>query len=196
MRSEKPLNWKKIAHRKGVKNNREFPRFLHPNEDVREFLCHKRSLYPNNYLHLLEYKKLDLDEEADKYHDIIYNANNEQEIQQYIKLNHKWFIPGSIFLDYNFGHHDAYPFPEQKLGNEYAADYMLIGKSSDGYRDINLELIIAYLKDIDKQSNSKKPKTVKFPSKIKKLPNSDSYQITSLGRQFLKLTEPIFQLEQ
>lgn len=67
-------------------------------------------MYPNNYLHLLEYKKLNFDEEADKYHDVIYMANNELEIQQYIKLNHKWFIPGSIFLDYNFGHHDAYLF--------------------------------------------------------------------------------------
>ena len=56
-----------------------------------------------------------------------------------IKLNHKWFIPGSIFLDYNFGHHDAYLFPEQKLGNEYAADYMLLGKSSDGYSIILAE---------------------------------------------------------
>lgn len=46
---------------------------------------------------------------------------------------------GSIFLDCNFGHHDAYLFPEQKLGNEYAADYMLLGKSSDGYSIILVE---------------------------------------------------------
>lgn len=129
----------RIANRKGVKNNREFPRFSHQDEAVREFLWHKRSLYPNNYLHLLEYKKLNLNEEADKYHDVIYSAKNEQEIQQYIKLNHKWFIPGSIFLDYNFGHHDAYLFPEQKLGNEYVADYMLLGKSSDGYSIVLVE---------------------------------------------------------
>ena len=129
----------RIANRKGVKNNREFPRFSHPDETVREFLWHKRSLYPNNYLHLLEYKKLNLNEEADNYHDVIYHAKNEQEIQQYIKLNHKWFIPGSIFLDYNFGHHDAYLFPEQKLGNEYAVDYMLLGKSSDGYSIVLVE---------------------------------------------------------
>lgn len=129
----------KIAHRKGVKNNREFPRFSHPNEEVRRFIWHKSSLYPNNYLHLLEYKKLNFDEEADKYHEVIYMANNELEIQQYIKLNHKWFIPGSIFLDYNFGHHDAYLFPEQKLGNDYTADYMLLGKNSDGYSIVFVE---------------------------------------------------------
>ena len=103
----------KIENRKGVKNHREFPRFSHPDESVREFIWHRRSLFPNNYLHLLEYKKLDFDDEADQYHDVIYKAKNEQEIQQYIKQNRKWFIPGSIFLDYNFGHHDAFLFPEQ-----------------------------------------------------------------------------------
>lgn len=70
---------------------------------------------------------------------MIYKAKNEQEIQQYIKQNRKWFIPGSIFLDYNFGHHDAYLFPEQKLGNEYAVDYMLLGKNSDGYSIVLVE---------------------------------------------------------
>ena len=44
-----------IAGRKGIKNNREFPRFSHPDEAVREFIWHKRSLFPNNYLHLSEY---------------------------------------------------------------------------------------------------------------------------------------------
>ena len=48
-----------------------------------------------------------------------------------------------------------------------------------------------YLKDIDKQSNSKNPKSVRFPSKVKKLGNNNSYEITSLGREFLKLMEPI-----
>ena len=129
----------KITNRKGAKNNREFPRLLYPNEEIREFIWYKRSLYPNNYLHLSEYKKLNFDEEADKYHEVIYMANNELEIQRYIKLNHKWFIPGSIFLDYNFGHHDAYLFPEQKLGNNYATDYMLLGKTSDGYSIVFVE---------------------------------------------------------
>ena len=133
----------KIENRKGVKNNREFPRFSHPDESVREFIWHRRSLFPNNYLHLLEYKKLDFDDEADQYHVVIYKAKNEQEIQQYIKQNRKWFIPGSIFLDYNFGHHDAYLFPEQKLGNEYAVDYMLLGKNSDGYSIVLVEFEIS-----------------------------------------------------
>lgn len=70
----------KIAGRKRIKNNREFPRFSYPDEAFRAFIWHKRLLFPNNYLHLLEYKKLDYDEEADNYHKIIYKAKNEQEI--------------------------------------------------------------------------------------------------------------------
>lgn len=46
------------------------------------------------------------------------------------------------------------------------------------------------LPEVVKQ-NSKSPKSVKFPSKVKKLANNNSYKITSLGREFLKLTEPI-----
>lgn len=129
----------RIEKREGVKNNREFPRFSHPDESIKEFVWHRRSLFPNNYLHFLKYKQMNFDEEADKYHEVIYQSKNEQQIQNYIKSHRKWFIPGSIFLDYNFGHHDAYLFPEQKLGNEYAVDYMLLGKSSDGYSVILVE---------------------------------------------------------
>lgn len=125
---------------RGPKNTRGFPRFSHPDKNIREFIWHKRSLFPNNYLHLAEYKnEFDFEVEAGKFKDIIYKCKNELEIQQYIKQNKKWFIPGSIFVDYNFGHHDAYLFPEQELGNEFAVDYMLIGKSSDGYSVVMIE---------------------------------------------------------
>lgn len=125
--------------KKGLKNTRNFPRFSHPNEDIRKFIWHKRSLFPNNFLYLGQYKNRDFEQEARKFETVIYEAKNEVEIQRYIKNNRKWFIPGSIFLDYNFGHHDAYLFPEQQLGNKYAADYMLVGKNSDGYNIVLIE---------------------------------------------------------
>lgn len=126
--------------KKGIKNPKDSPRFSHADKEIRKFVWHKSSLYPNNFLYLSEYKNLNFELEANKFRDVIYNATNELEIQQYIKSNKKWFIPGSIFLDYNFGHHDAYLFPEQQLGNEYAADYMLVGKNSDGYSIVLVEL--------------------------------------------------------
>ena len=120
---------------KGPKSTRGFPRFSHPDKDIREFIWHKRSLFPNNYLHLAEYKnEFDFEIEAEKFNDIIYNCKNELEIQQYIKQNKKWFIPGSIFVDYNFGHHDAYLFPEQELGNEFEkanTEYLLQTRNTE-----------------------------------------------------------------
>lgn len=59
-------------------------------------------------------------------------AKKENDIQIYIKDNKKWFIPASIFEDYDFGHHEAYIVPEQALGSEYRVDYMLLGKNSIG----------------------------------------------------------------
>lgn len=79
-----------------------------------------------------------------------------------------------------------YRFVKEKLER-----FGLLQSKNADIRDADLAAIIDYLKDIDKQSNSRNPKTVKFPNKIKKLASSDSYEITSLGRQFLKLTEPI-----
>ena len=81
----------------------------------------------------------DFEKEAKDFEFIISNAKNEVEVQRYIKSNQKWFIPGAIFLDYNFGHYETYLFPEQKLGNDYIADYMLIGKSSGGYNLVLVE---------------------------------------------------------
>ncbi|MBQ3427538.1 MAG: DUF4263 domain-containing protein [Clostridia bacterium] len=130
---------KKFISRKGVKSNRDSQKFSHPDASVRRFIWCKSSLYPNNFLLPSKYESIQLQLEADAFHEVIYKAKNELEIQRYIKDNRKWFIPGSIFLDYNFGHHAAYLFPEQALGNEYAVDYMLLGKSSDGYSIVLIE---------------------------------------------------------
>ncbi|MDO4293850.1 MAG: DUF4263 domain-containing protein [Eubacteriales bacterium] len=125
---------------KGLKNPKDSPKISHENKEIRNFLWHRCSLFPNNFLYLEEYKDLNFELEADEFRKKIYAAKNELEIQRYIKSENKWFIPGSVFLDYNFGHHETYLFPEQKLGNEYVVDYMLVGKNSDGYHIVLVEL--------------------------------------------------------
>ena len=129
----------RVENRKGIKSNRDFPSLSHPDLAVRKFVRHRDSLFPNNYLDFVEFRDLCIDNEADEYHKIIYTAKKERDIQRYIKKNKKWFIPGSILYDFNTGNHDAYLFPEQKLGNDYIVDYMLIGKNSDGYKIILTE---------------------------------------------------------
>ena len=114
-------------------------RYSHPDKQIRTFLWHYTSLFPNNHLLMPVFDSVDYEKEADLFCDELCKANNELKIQQYIKANRKWFIPGSIFLDYNFGHHDAYLFPEQSLGGKYYVDYLLVGFNSDGCNLVFIE---------------------------------------------------------
>ena len=79
------------------------------------------------------YRDIDLDYEAEQLLKVLDSAKKENDIQNYIKENKKWFIPASIFEDYDFGHHEAYISVEQPLGAEYKADYMLLGRNSIGH---------------------------------------------------------------
>ena len=55
-----------------------------------------------------------------------------------------------------------YRFVKEKLER-----FGLFQNKNVDIRDMDLAIIIDYLKDIDKQSNSKNPKSVRFPSKEK-----------------------------
>ena len=85
------------------------------------------------------YRDIDFDREALDLLDILDKAKKENDIQRYIKENKKWYIPASLFEDYDFGHHEAYIIPEQELGAEYRVDYMLLGRNSIGYHIILVE---------------------------------------------------------
>ena len=104
---------------------------------VRHFL----SLFPNNHLDPKELKdKERIQSICDEYYDLLCSDGiNEQKITKFIKENQYYMIPGSIFSLYNFGHHEAYLFNEFTLGTRYRADYLLIGKSSDGYSFVFVE---------------------------------------------------------
>lgn len=124
---------------KGIKNTRDDPRNNEPEFEDRKFLWCHNSLFPNNYLYQGELEVLDLGTESIYFKYVIDNAKNENEIQKYIKDNRKWFIPASIYKEYNFGNHGAYLFNEMPLGSEYRTDYALLGKSSDGYSIVLIE---------------------------------------------------------
>lgn len=85
------------------------------------------------------YKEIDFDKEANLLLTALNNAKKENDIQKYIKDNKKWFIPASLFMDYDFGHHEAFIVPEQTLGSDYRVDYMLLGRNSIGYHIVFVE---------------------------------------------------------
>ena len=82
---------------------------------------------------------IDFDQEADLLLNELTNAEKENDIQRYIKDNKKWFIPASLFEDYDFGHHEAFIVPEQALGVDYRVDYMLLGRNSIGHHIVFVE---------------------------------------------------------
>lgn len=82
---------------------------------------------------------IDFDKEADLLLNELNNAEKENDIQRYIKDNKKWFIPASLFEDYDFGHHEAFIVPEQALGSDYRVDYMLLGRNSIGHHIVFVE---------------------------------------------------------
>lgn len=84
-------------------------------------------------------KNIDFKTESEMLLKVLNSAEKENDIQKYIKENKKWFIPASLFGDYDFGHHEAFLVPEQSLGKEYKVDYMLVGKNSVGYNIVLVE---------------------------------------------------------
>ena len=61
-----------------------------------------------------------------------------------------------------------------------------IQSKNEEIHDGNLDLIVKYLQDIEKERKKSKPKDIKLPN-LKKISSSDSYKITSLGKNFLEL---------
>lgn len=98
-------------------------------------------IVPDNFICLehLHQQNINFEQEANALRSILDSATKENDVQRYIKGNQKWFIPGSIFKDYDFGHHLAYLVPEQPLGAEYRVDYMLLGNNSIGHQIILVE---------------------------------------------------------
>ncbi len=104
---------------------------------------HFDSLFPNNYLDPVDLKdKEKLLEKVALFND----ALNSEEVTERIILNfiseqQTYFIIASMLKEYfHFGHHDTFLFPEFQLGNSYQADYLLVGRCSDGWNFVFVEL--------------------------------------------------------
>lgn len=112
--------------------------------DYPEAVKHYLSLFPNNHICLADIKKrMDIHSINEEFLSLVHDqSTNERDILRFI--NHEkeaFFIVGSIFNAgcFRFGHHEAYVFPEFKLGKDYRPDYLLIGKGSGGYEFIFVE---------------------------------------------------------
>jgi hypothetical protein len=104
---------------------------------------HFTSIFPNNYLDIVELNdEQRLNEELDRFRELLDDPQvNERMILNFINNREAYFIVASVLKNhYSFGHHDAYLFREFPLGTSYKVDYVLVGKSSDGWSFVFAEL--------------------------------------------------------
>jgi len=112
--------------------------------DYPKAVRHYLSLFPNNYLDIVEL------EDTERLKSIVEGLSHildlqeteESDIISYLKQNEAFFIIGSLLKSYytRFGHHDAYVFPEFQLGISFQADYLIAGKGSGGFEFVFVEL--------------------------------------------------------
>jgi hypothetical protein len=107
---------------------------------VRHFL----SLFPNNFLDPVELRNesKSLKIKLQDFNIFLENTSTtERHILNFIKDNKAYFLIGAILnSNYNFGHHSLFIFPEFELPPNFKVDYLIVGKNSDGYHFIFVEL--------------------------------------------------------
>ncbi len=82
----------------------------------------------------------------------------------------------------------AINYDQIRLVKEKLERFGLLQSKNQEIQDENLELVVKYLQDVEKERRKSKPKDVKLP-RLKKVSSLDSYKITSLGRDFLQLLD-------
>jgi hypothetical protein len=101
---------------------------------------HARTLFPNNYLSTEKLKNnIEFIKSKDDFKLLLDSGAGERQILNFIRDREAAFIAGSIFKNYNFGHHIAFAFREFELPPYYKVDFLLAGKNSMGYEFIFVE---------------------------------------------------------
>lgn len=108
-----------------------------------EAVRHYKSLFPNNHIELIDWKKSGkMNELTKEFERIVHDQNSsERDILKFINHTPAQYIIGSLLTYKDFGHHVTYIFPEFSIGNgTYYADYLIVGKNSGGYEFVFVEL--------------------------------------------------------
>jgi hypothetical protein len=108
------------------------------------FLLNVASYFPNNFLNEpdIAIRKKDYKLKLENF-ELLLNKKDttERNILNFIKDNEAHFIIGSILKNYTvFGHHDRYIFPEFQLPPNFQVDFLIVGKNSNGYHFVFVEL--------------------------------------------------------
>lgn len=110
---------------------------------LENYIFHKyESLFPNNEIDLFDLKtyKVEWKKKLELFKNLVANpSTNERNILKFIKSKNAYFLVKSLLINYRFGHHRAYIFPEFQLSNEFRTDFLIIGTNSDGHHFLLIE---------------------------------------------------------
>ena len=140
--------WESIKKKEVVRKSVRFEVRKSSFRDYPKAIRHYLSLFPNNYLDILELQETErltsLVEDFVRFVDL--RETKERDIIDFVKKNQAFFIIGSLlkYRYFEFGHHDAFLFPEFQLGNSYQVDYLIVGRGSGGYQMVLVELQSPY----------------------------------------------------
>lgn len=102
---------------------------------------HYNSLFPNNYIDICTLKSLENEKILKEFKELINEPETkESDISKFIKDKNAYFIIASLLRETSYGHHDVYVFPEFQLSDNSKVDYLIIGKSSQGYHFLFVEI--------------------------------------------------------
>ena len=77
-------------------------------------------------------------------------------------------------------------YEQLRFVQEKLERFVLLQSKNEEILDNNLESIVKYFQDVERDNKKRNPKGVKIP-KLKKVSKSDTYRITKLGRDYLEL---------
>ncbi|RTY78837.1 DUF4263 domain-containing protein [Flavobacterium sp. LS1P28] len=107
------------------------------------FIKNLQSLFPNHHLNSfhLQANKLGYIKKLQNFIQLVDDPNiTERDILNYIRNEEAHFIISSALKFTDFGHHDRYVFQEVSLPPNHQADFLVVGKNSNGYHFLLFEL--------------------------------------------------------
>lgn len=78
---------------------------------------------------------------------------------------------------------------QQRLVKEKLTRCGLLARKNDAVRDDDLNSLVEYLQKVEADNKKRTPHGVKLPNSIRKLSGQETYSLTKLGRDFLKMIE-------
>lgn len=139
--------WKELQEKEVVSDDDGKSTFIMKRSLYREYpksVRHFKSLFPNNFIDAVDLIKSaeQLQATLAEFETLLNKTDTtERDILNFIRDKEAYFIIGSLLKNnYPFGHHALFLFPEFKMPPDYQADYLLVGRNSDGYHFVFVEL--------------------------------------------------------